>query len=63
MTVIEFPDLVVTGEDLLLIAGPCSVESRDQLFACAEVVKKAGLKFLRGGAYKPRTNPYSFQGL
>ncbi|HPQ39697.1 MAG TPA: 3-deoxy-7-phosphoheptulonate synthase [bacterium] len=61
--IIQFPDLTVRREDRLLIAGPCSVESRDQVFAVAEVVKEAGFHFLRGGAFKPRTSPYSFQGL
>lgn len=46
-----------------LIAGPCSVESRDQIFEAARAVKEAGIKYLRGGAFKPRTSPYSFQGL
>lgn len=51
------------GRDFMVIAGPCSVESAEQLFKTAEAVKKAGANFLRGGAFKPRTNPYSFQGL
>jgi len=62
-TIVEFDDLTISSSDKLLIAGPCSVESKDQLFRIAEVVKEAGFHFLRGGAYKPRTNPYSFQGL
>ena len=53
----------VVGEDFLLIAGPCSVESEEQIFAIARAVQKAGANLLRGGAYKPRTSPYSFQGL
>ncbi len=61
--IVEFPDIVVTKKDRLLIAGPCSVENRDQLFRIAEAVRKSGIRFLRGGAFKPRTNPYSFQGL
>ncbi|HHW95334.1 MAG TPA: 3-deoxy-7-phosphoheptulonate synthase [Mogibacterium sp.] len=48
---------------LTIIAGPCSVESENQIFSIAEAVKKAGADFLRGGAYKPRTSPYDFQGL
>ncbi len=48
---------------LAIIAGPCSVESRDQLFRTAEVVAASGAKFLRGGAFKPRTSPYAFQGM
>jgi 3-deoxy-7-phosphoheptulonate synthase len=51
------------GRELAIIAGPCAVESRQQLFAAAEAVKKAGARLLRGGAFKPRTSPYSFQGL
>ena len=48
---------------LTVMAGPCAIESHDQLLQCAYAVKKAGATFLRGGAYKPRTSPYSFQGL
>jgi len=51
------------GNRLAIIAGPCSVESEEQLLATARAVKAAGATFLRGGAYKPRTSPYSFQGL
>jgi 3-deoxy-7-phosphoheptulonate synthase len=53
----------VGGEDVVVMAGPCSVESREQLFTIAEIVAKAGARMLRGGAFKPRTSPYSFQGL
>ena len=53
----------VGGDQLTIIAGPCSVESRDQVIATARAVKAAGAHLLRGGAFKPRTNPYSFQGL
>ena len=49
--------------ELVMMAGPCSVESRDQIFASARIVRKYGAKILRGGAFKPRTSPYSFQGL
>ncbi|MCQ2559972.1 MAG: 3-deoxy-7-phosphoheptulonate synthase [Clostridia bacterium] len=49
--------------DFLLIAGPCSIESQEQLLTTAQAVKAAGANFLRGGAYKPRTSPYAFQGL
>ena len=48
---------------LTVMAGPCAIESREQLMETAFAVKKAGATFLRGGAYKPRTSPYSFQGL
>ena len=53
----------VGGDDFIMIAGPCSVESRDQIMECARIAKKYGASMLRGGAYKPRTSPYSFQGL
>jgi 3-deoxy-7-phosphoheptulonate synthase len=63
-TVIEFPNGVkVGGKEIVVIAGPCSVESREQLFTVAELVASAGARALRGGAFKPRTSPYSFQGL
>lgn len=54
---------IIGGKDLAIIAGPCSVESYDQLMTTAMVVKEAGAKFLRGGAFKPRTSPYAFQGM
>ena len=53
----------VRGDQVVVMAGPCSVESREQLFTVAEQVAKAGAKALRGGAFKPRSSPYSFQGL
>ncbi len=64
-TVIRFPgtDAVIGGSELAVIAGPCSIESREQAFAIAEQVAAAGAQFFRGGAYKPRTSPYAFQGL
>jgi 3-deoxy-7-phosphoheptulonate synthase len=64
-TVIRFPgsDAVIGGEPLAIMAGPCAVESREQAFAVAARVHRAGARFFRGGAYKPRTSPYSFQGL
>lgn len=63
-TIVRFPNGVAIGEDqVIIMAGPCSVESREQLFAVAETVSRSGAKFLRGGAFKPRTSPYSFQGL
>jgi 3-deoxy-7-phosphoheptulonate synthase len=64
-TVINFPgtDTTIGGRDLAMIAGPCAVESREQAFAAAERVAKSGARFFRGGAYKPRTSPYAFQGL
>lgn len=62
-SVIEVDGVAVGGGAFGVIAGPCAVESRDQLFAAAAAVKKAGATVLRGDAYKPRTSPYSFQGL
>lgn len=53
----------IGGRELTIIAGPCSVESRDQIFRVAESLSKLGVKFLRGGAYKPRSSPYAFRGL
>lgn len=53
----------IGGKELAIIAGPCSVESREQILEIAEIVKEHGVKFLRGGAFKPRTSPYAFQGL
>jgi 3-deoxy-7-phosphoheptulonate synthase len=64
-TVVRFPnsDVTIGGEEFALIAGPCSVESREQTLAVAEKVAAAGAKMFRGGAYKPRTSPYAFQGM
>jgi 3-deoxy-7-phosphoheptulonate synthase len=63
-TVIELGDGVSVGSgELAIIAGPCAIESREQAFAIAAGVKAAGAKLFRGGAFKPRTSPYSFQGL
>ena len=63
-TIVRFPNgVTVGGDEVVVMAGPCSVESREQILACAKLVKDAGAKFLRGGAFKPRSSPYSFQGL
>jgi 3-deoxy-7-phosphoheptulonate synthase len=62
-TVVRVLDAAIGDGGLTVMAGPCSVESRDQLFETAEAVKAAGATILRGGAFKPRTSPYSFQGL
>jgi 3-deoxy-7-phosphoheptulonate synthase len=62
-TVIDVRGVKVGGDELVVIAGPCSVESEDQLMETARAVKAAGANMLRGGAYKPRTSPYDFQGL
>jgi 3-deoxy-7-phosphoheptulonate synthase len=62
-TVIKFNNASIGGDELTVIAGPCSVESRQQIFDIAGELKEMGIKFLRAGAYKPRSSPYSFQGL
>jgi 3-deoxy-7-phosphoheptulonate synthase len=64
-TIIRFPGTTATigGPGLAVVAGPCAIENREQAFAVAERVHRAGAQFFRGGAYKPRTSPYSFQGL
>ena len=62
-TLIDLGGIVIGGSNLAFMAGPCAVESREQLLAAAKIVKAAGAQFLRGGAYKPRTSPYAFQGL
>ncbi len=64
-TVIRFAgtDATIGGHDLAIVAGPCSIESKDQALAIAEQVAAAGAQFFRGGAYKPRTSPYAFQGM
>ena len=62
-TIIDVRGVSVGGEKLAIMAGPCAVESMEQLQEAAAIVKKAGARFLRGGAFKPRTSPYDFQGL
>ena len=63
-TIVRFPNgVTVGGDEIVVMAGPCSVESRDQIFSAAAQVRAAGAKFLRGGAFKPRSSPYSFQGM
>jgi len=63
-TIIEFPNGATIGsKQVAIIAGPCAIENREQIFTTAAAVKAAGGRFLRGGAYKPRSSPYSFQGL
>jgi len=62
-TKVKVGDVVIGGEEFVVMAGPCSVENEEQVMKTAEAVKKAGAKILRGGAFKPRTSPYSFQGL
>jgi len=64
-TILRFPgtDATIGGPGLAIVAGPCAIESHEQAFTVAERVHRAGARFFRGGAYKPRTSPYSFQGL
>ncbi len=62
-TIIKVRDVVIGGDNFIVIAGPCSVESHDQVFACAREVRENGGQILRGGCFKPRTSPYSFQGM
>ncbi len=62
-TVVEIGDVRVGGQELVIAAGPCAVESLEQVLTVARRVKEAGARLLRGGAFKPRTSPYSFQGL
>jgi len=62
-TIIKVKDVVIGGKEVIVMAGPCVVENEKQIFETAQQVKAAGAKILRGGAFKPRTSPYSFQGL
>lgn len=62
-TIVDVAGVPLGGDSFQVIAGPCAVESKEQLFTIAREVKNAGATILRGGAYKPRTSPYSFQGL
>jgi 3-deoxy-7-phosphoheptulonate synthase len=62
-TVLRVGDATIGSEELAIIAGPCAVESREQTFAVAEAVQSSGARFLRGGAFKPRSSPYDFAGL
>ena len=61
-TVVVVGDLRIGGEEVVVMAGPCAAESEEQVERTAAAVKEAGAKVLRGGAFKPRTSPYSFQG-
>jgi 3-deoxy-7-phosphoheptulonate synthase len=62
-TVVDVDGVTFGGKEIQVIAGPCSVESREQILEVAEIVKASGAKLLRGGAFKPRSSPYAFQGL
>src|SRR6266700_4158753 len=61
-TVVRVGDATIGGSELAIIAGPCAIESREQAFAVAKTVQKSGARFFRGGVWKPRTSPYTFQG-
>ena len=62
-TIVKIRDVEIGGHDIVVMAGPCSVENRDQIEQIAELVARHGAKVIRGGAFKPRSSPYSFQGL
>jgi 3-deoxy-7-phosphoheptulonate synthase len=62
-TIVQVNGVTIGGQEVIVMAGPCAVESREQLLEAAHAVKKAGARVLRGGAFKPRTSPYDFQGL
>ncbi len=62
-TIISVGDVKIGGKEVVVMAGPCTVESRNQVTAAAEAVRKSGVRIMRGGAFKPRTSPHSFQGM
>jgi 3-deoxy-7-phosphoheptulonate synthase len=62
-TVVDVKGVLIGGQEIVVMAGPCAIESREQLLSAAQAVKEAGARVLRGGAFKPRTSPYAFQGL
>lgn len=62
-SIVKVGNVSIGGDELVIMSGPCAIESREQLLQTAHAIKKAGAKILRGGAYKPRTSPYAFQGL
>src|SRR5437667_2159488 len=62
-TIVHVDDATIGGGELAIIAGPCAIENREQAFAVAEAVQQSGARFFRGGVWKPRTSPYTFQGL
>jgi 3-deoxy-7-phosphoheptulonate synthase len=62
-TIVRVGDAAIGGSELAIIAGPCAIENREQAFAVAEAVHQSGARFFRGGVWKPRTSPYTFQGL
>jgi len=62
-SLVNVDGVVVGGNEIIIMAGPCSVENEEQILSTAEIVKKSGANYLRGGAFKPRTSPYAFQGM
>lgn len=62
-SIVKVGNVDIGGKDLVIMSGPCAIESKEQLLSTAHAIKKAGAQILRGGAYKPRTSPYAFQGL
>jgi 3-deoxy-7-phosphoheptulonate synthase len=62
-TIVKVGNVAIGGDELVIMSGPCAIESKEQLLQTAHAIKKAGAQILRGGAYKPRTSPYAFQGL
>jgi len=62
-TIVRIGDVEIGGNNVVVMAGPCSVESRDQIERAADIVAEGGAKVIRGGAFKPRSSPYSFQGM
>jgi len=62
-TIVEVNDVAIGGNEIVVMAGPCAIESEEQLLTAAQAVKAAGATVLRGGAFKPRTSPYDFRGL
>ena len=62
-SIVKVGNATIGGDELAVIAGPCAIENREQVFSVAEAVKQSGAKFFRGGAFKPRTSPYAFQGM
>lgn len=62
-TVVDFGEVKIGGPEIIIMAGPCAVEGKSEILEAAKIVKEGGAKFLRGGAFKPRTSPYSFRGL
>src|SRR6202035_5530285 len=62
-TIVKINDVEIGGKQVIVMAGPCSVESREQIERAADIVADGGAKVIRGGAFKPRSSPYSFQGM